>query len=111
VMVGRAALGQPWLVGRISAALADGRDPGDPPARDRAEAALEHYHYLLDAFGERAGLKHARKHLAAYADGARSAGHAIPQGVREAIVRSDNPREVTGLLRDVFSAPQRKEAA
>jgi tRNA-dihydrouridine synthase B len=111
VMVGRAALGQPWLVGRISQALATGRDPGDPPAFERAAAALAHYAYLLEAFGERAGLRHARKHLAAYADTACSTGLAVPGAARDAIVRSDDPRTVTALLRDIFAAPPCKEAA
>lgn len=106
VMIGRAALGQPWLVGRIAAALATGADPGDPPAAERAAAALAHYAYLLEALGERAGLRHARKHLAAYAEVARCGAP-----LRAAIVRSEDPREVTALLAEIFALPDYKEAA
>jgi nifR3 family TIM-barrel protein len=71
VMVGRAALGKAWLPGAIGAALVDGaseiRIPG---ARQRAELAIAHYEGLLTAMGVESGLRHARKHLAAYADDA-----------------------------------------
>lgn len=70
VMVGRAAVGRPWLIGRLAAHL----DGTRPPALDehgKAELALEHLEGLMEAMGSRTGLKHARKHLAAYADHAR----------------------------------------
>ena len=75
VMIGRAALGRPWLVGEIAAGLA-GLPFEAPTNAQRAEAALEHYEGLLALFGERGGLRHARKHLAAYADLARPQGGA-----------------------------------
>jgi len=67
VMVGRAAVGAPWLVGALSRALDDG-GPLRPPRRaEQREAALEHLDWLVGKLGGRAGLRHARKHLSAYA--------------------------------------------
>ena len=74
VMIGRAAVGRPWLVGQIAArarrqdACASRRDA------EKTEAAIEHYEGLLSLFGREVGVRHARKHLAAYADAAREAG-------------------------------------
>ena len=67
-MIGRAALGQPWLVGDIAVFSEQGRRAARAvPAAVRRDAALEHYRSSARIFGETQGLRHARKHLAAYA--------------------------------------------
>ncbi|HEY8565286.1 MAG TPA: tRNA dihydrouridine synthase DusB [Beijerinckiaceae bacterium] len=109
VMIGRAAVGRPWLVGEIAAALA-GRTWRPPTLVERGEAAVEHYELLLHLFGREAGLRHARKHLAAYADHAAAAGAGLPGAERLALVTSDDPRQVTTLLRRAF-APRLADAA
>ena len=68
VMIGRAAVGAPWLVGALSRALDEGGVAQEPSVNERREAALEHFDWLVDKLGTRTGLRHARKHLAAYAD-------------------------------------------
>ena len=68
LMVGRAAIGAPWLAGQISQALASGAPLRQPRLAARREAALEHFETLLGLFGAYAGLRHARKHLSAYAE-------------------------------------------
>jgi nifR3 family TIM-barrel protein len=68
VMIGRAAVGAPWLVGALSRALDEGGPVREPSREERGEAALEHLDWLVGKLGARAGLRHARKHLAAYAD-------------------------------------------
>jgi nifR3 family TIM-barrel protein len=62
VMVGRGSLGQPWLVGRIAAALADRTLPPEPDSRARIALAREHLEALVTARGDQ-GLLIARKHL------------------------------------------------
>ena len=99
VMVGRAALGQPWLVGRIAGYLRTGVAPPLPHASARLEAALEHYRAILALFGADKGLRHARKHLAAYAE------HALAERsptLRSRLVTTTDPRDVPGLLSQVF---------
>lgn len=109
VMIGRAAMGQPWIVGEIAAGLA-GRGWVAPSPVVKAAAAVEHYEGLLSLYGREVGLRHARKHLAAYAEAAAADGHHVPPETRQALVTSTEPRQVVGLLQGVFDSPVRKAA-
>src|SRR4028118_988895 len=93
VMVGRSAVGRPWLVGQIGAALG-GRRIRDPAPNEMTAIAVEHYEGLLALYGEKVGVRHARKHLAAYADVALAAGFSISPAVRSALVTSEDPKAV-----------------
>ncbi len=109
VMIGRAALGRPWLVGDIARAL-DAVPGRTPDATERAGAALEHLDTLIDLMGALSGLRHARKHLAAYAD------HAIQPGEARAadrlrLVTTENPAEARALLASFFQAESAVAAA
>lgn len=101
VMIGRAAVGRPWLVGQVAAEL-DGRRPVEPSPAAKADVAVEHYEGLLALYGRAVGLRHARKHLAAYADDARRFGFALNPGERLRLVTSEDPDEVSALLRRLF---------
>ncbi len=111
VMVGRAAVGRPWIVGAVAAALA-GRPFAPPSATERLAAAIEHVEAILEALGPDKGLRHARKHLAAYAE---HAGPASParDALRRRLVTATEARDVAPLLRQVFLAEPmpRAEAA
>jgi tRNA-dihydrouridine synthase len=65
VLIGRAALGRPWLLGEVSTALA-GRAYRGPSAEMRRSAVLAHLAGSLETYGERLGVLNFRKHLAAY---------------------------------------------
>ena len=100
VMIGRAAIGRPWLVGALARGLAGVLET--PPTRQaRLDAADEHVESLLTTMGAEKGLRHARKHLSAYAAHA-GAGEAL----RLRLVTSDSPREVFGLLGAVFGVDE-----
>jgi len=101
VMVGRAAVGRPWLVGQIAAEL-QGRPVPEPSPRCKAEVAVEHYEALLGLLGRRTGTRHARKHLAAYADFAREAGYGLAPQQRNLLVTTEEPTVVVGLLRRLY---------
>ncbi|HLH10304.1 MAG TPA: tRNA dihydrouridine synthase DusB [Methylovirgula sp.] len=107
VMVGRAAVGRPWFVGEVARDLA-GRPKASPSAAERGSAALEHYRTLLSLFGMEQGLRHARKHLSAYALKSESPDAAA---LRDKLVRSENPREVESLLLHLFEIERPAEAA
>lgn len=109
VMIGRAAMGQPWLVGEIAAGLA-GVQHRSPDGPERAACAAEHYEALLVLYGTRIGTKHARKHLAAYADRAREAGFGLAEADRIELVTSMIPRRVLGLLCRLYDEPMRLAA-
>ncbi len=103
VMIGRAALGRPWCVGEIARSLAGEAAQTPAPAR-RLEGAVAHYETLLSTYGLRMGVRHARKHLAAYADDALGLGAAREEGarLRARIVVSDDPDEVVAILRKLY---------
>ncbi|MBF9232585.1 tRNA dihydrouridine synthase DusB [Microvirga alba] len=109
VMVGRSAVGRPWLVGQIGAAL-QGRFIPDPAPAEMAAIAIEHYDGLLSLYGEKVGIRHARKHLAAYADAAIASGFQVSPNVRSALVTSEVPATVIALLRAVYAELSREAA-
>ncbi|WP_244610617.1 tRNA dihydrouridine synthase DusB [Microvirga pakistanensis] len=109
VMIGRSAVGRPWIVGQIGAALRGETVPEPTPA-EKTELALEHYEGLLSLYGAKVGIRHARKHLAAYADVAAAAGFHVAAHVRSGLVTSDDPATVMSLLRSLYRH-QAREAA
>ncbi len=107
VMIGRAALGRAWLAGDIARALG-----GEPvlflTAATRAAAAIEHYQWLISAMGSESGVRHARKHIAAYLDDAApSSGFAA---TRQAALTSADPDFVVQALEAAFCDADRKAA-
>ncbi len=108
VMVGRSAMGRPWFVGDIAHYLLQGEVRAEPPLSVRRDAALEHYDSLLKIFGEEQGLRHARKHLAAYAQwsGARD-----PASLRRRLVTAERSSAVKSMLAEVFESSLQEEAA
>ena len=109
VMVGRGAVGRPWMVGAVAAALR-GEAPAEPTLAARGEAALEHYDALLSLFGPAHGNRHARKHLVAYADHrlgeiAEAAGRAAVLSLRAAMATSDDHRATGRALAALFAVP------
>ncbi len=108
VMIGRAAVGRPWLVGDIAHFLATGVARAEPSLAARKDAALEHYETLLETYGVAHGLRHARKHLAAYAQGLGGSVHPL---VRQRLVTSEDPRIVKATLAAIFETDVLREAA
>ena len=106
VMIGRAAVGRPWLVGRVALELR-GRAAVEPSPAQKRDAAIEHLDSLMSRMGVRAGIRHARKHLAAYADHASNSADDISispgrRSDRLRLVTSDDPAEVSRLMASFF---------
>jgi nifR3 family TIM-barrel protein len=106
VMIGRAAIGAPWIVGAIARALQTGAPFVEPSLEERRDAALSHLDSLLLGLGRRAGLRHARKHLAAYAHKAGAA-----PAIRFALVTTEDADCATTLLARAFEGAEGREAA
>jgi tRNA-dihydrouridine synthase B len=106
VMIGRAAVGAPWLVGALSRALDEGGSAREPSQEERRDVALEHLDWLVGKLGPRAGLRHARKHLAAYADQA-----GTEATLRRALVTSEDVIEARRLLARAFDGGWVRQAA
>ncbi len=99
VMIGRAALGRPWFVGDVGHFLATGQVRAPLGLAERLAASLEHYQTILSLFGIRQGVRHARKHLAAYAHWS---GAADAADIGQRLVTSEYPVEVEALLAACF---------
>jgi nifR3 family TIM-barrel protein len=69
VMVGRAAMGYPWIFREINHYLATGQELPPPNLADRIEIILEHARMLIDNFGEPRAMLKMRHHVAWYAKG------------------------------------------
>ena len=110
VMVGRAALGRPWLVGAIGAELA-GRPLPNLALTQKLAIAREHYEGLLSLMGQAHGVRHARKHLAAYADEAVASGASPDPDLRRILLTSDQPRQVIDALTRLFLHDDSRAAA
>jgi nifR3 family TIM-barrel protein len=94
VMVGRASMGAPWLVGRLQAVLNGAPDPGEPTSYERLTLARDHLQMLLAEKGEH-GLMIARKHLSWTCIGFPGA----PQ-LRHALMRAATAEATQSLLEE-----------
>ena len=73
VMVGRGALGRPWLFGQIADLLSGGVPCPDPPMEERMAVMLRQVELMIAYKGERVALREARKHCGWYMAGIRGA--------------------------------------
>ncbi len=63
LMIGRAALGRPWIFGEIAHFLASGELPAPPPTLAVRAWLLEHLEDHYGLYGEALGVRTARKHI------------------------------------------------
>jgi tRNA-dihydrouridine synthase len=108
VMLGRATLGNPWLVGQLRA-LMEGREPeATPDAPDRLRFAVHHYETMVAEWGEPRAVPQMRKHLGYYLKGFPGAS-----ALRERLMRTETAAETLGIVRDTIAsleAPARELA-
>ena len=72
VMVGRGALGRPWVFQQISAYIKTGSIIPEPPITQRMIIMLKHIDKICEYRGERIGIREARKHALWYTKGIRN---------------------------------------
>ena len=73
VMVGRGALGRPWVFSQIEAFLKHEAILPEPPISERMLVMLRHVKLICEYKGERVAMLEARKHAAWYMKGIRGA--------------------------------------
>ena len=73
VMVGRGALGRPWLFAQIWTYLTDGSILPDPPLEERMAVMMRHIRLAAELKGEYTALRESRKHIAWYLKGVKGA--------------------------------------
>jgi tRNA-dihydrouridine synthase B len=96
VMIGRAAIGNPWMLRDIGHYLRTGDLLPPPPLSERVDTALEHVCDLAKTIGENRAVCHLRGQIPHYIKGFRGASEA-----REHIVRAVTIQEVEAILRRV----------
>lgn len=111
VMVGRGALGRPWLASTIEGALA-GHEIPQPAAAERAAIVLDHLGASIRFYGGPLGLRMFRKHLAAYIDHAPwPAASDERRAARARLCRLETAREIESALFALWDcAPERLAA-
>ncbi|HXM06320.1 MAG TPA: tRNA-dihydrouridine synthase, partial [Candidatus Acidoferrum sp.] len=102
IMIGRAALGNPWLIAQIRD-LMEGRPARPlPAAPDRLRYCLVHYRAMVDEWGESRAVPQMRKHVALYLKGMPGAA-----ALRERIMHLDRAADA---IESIEAAIERLEA-
>ena len=100
VMVGRGAMGNPWLF-KQAEALLDGKDaPPLPPVRERAMTAMRQIELASEYKGERVACLEARKHYAWYLRGVPHSGYFKAQ-ISKAETLLDLRKITDGICREL----------
>ncbi len=99
LMVGRGIIGKPWLISQISAYLNNEKQPEIPKGQKLIEIVAIHYNEILSFYGDKLGVKVARKHLKRYLD-----IFALPKKLLDEFLIEDCPKEV---IRKLFDLPER----
>lgn len=73
VMIGRGALGAPWVFEQINAFMSEGKILPEPSVREKMEIMTEHIKKLCEYKGDYVGIREARKHAGWYIKGMRGA--------------------------------------
>ena len=99
IMIGRAAIGYPWIFNEIKHYFATGELLPSPTIADRVEAAKNHLLWSVEWKGERQGVVEMRRHYANYFKG-------IPnfKEHRHKLVTLDASQEVVKALDNVLEA-------
>jgi nifR3 family TIM-barrel protein len=96
VMIGRGAYGRPWITAQVGHFLTTGERLAEPSLAAQKAIVLRHYHAMLAHFGNEAGMRLARKHLAWYSRGLRGSAE-----FRTTVMRLPSIPEVLTLI-DTF---------
>lgn len=69
VMIGRGALGNPWIFSRTNHFLKHGELLPEPTIEEKIGICMEHAELSVSQFGEKRGIRKMRKHMAWYTSG------------------------------------------
>ncbi|WP_078378359.1 tRNA dihydrouridine synthase DusB [Sutcliffiella halmapala] len=106
VMIGRAALGNPWMIYRTVQYLETGKLVGEPSVREKMDVCKLHLDRLIDLKGETVAVREMRKHAAWYLKGIR--GNAkVRNGINECNTRQD----LASLIDNLVEEKEQMEAA
>ena len=97
IMIGRAAMGAPWIFRSVYNYLSGNPDNGIPEPEERGRLALRHLQYLVELYGENKACLHIRRIACCYARG-------LPQAkeFRRRVVKVTVPQEAAAIIREYF---------
>ncbi|KAA9003624.1 tRNA dihydrouridine synthase DusB [Paenibacillus spiritus] len=95
VMIGRGALGNPWMLYRTVQYLSTGELLPDPSPQEKIEVAILHMDRLIALKGEAVAVREMRKHLAWYLKGLKGAAR-----VKDLIMEETKRDEMVRILSD-----------
>ena len=96
IMIGRGAMGNPWLFRQINAYLTDTRVLPEPGIHERMAVMLRHIDRTIQYKGERTAMMEARHHAAYYTKGLRGGA-----GVRRRICQMSHFEELAKLAAEI----------
>jgi len=96
IMIGRAAIGYPWIFREIKHFVETGNRRADPTIEERVEVARKHLIKSMEWKGPIAGINEMRRHYANYLRG-------LPniKEYRNKLVRITDPKEVEAILDEI----------
>lgn len=95
IMIGRAALGNPWIFGQIRSWLEEGRRLAPPSPSDRVAMCIRHMNLLKELKGDHVAALEMRRHAAWYIKGLPGAAE-----VRKQLVAAKSCAEMAAYLSD-----------
>lgn len=93
VMVGRAVMGNPWMIRSLNARMLGQPEPPAPTVEERLTVCAQHLALELEEMGERTGLNRMRKQFAWYLNGSLKTRPLVDR-----MVRIPSPAEAFELL-------------
>jgi len=105
VMIGRAALGNPWMIYRTVQYLETGKLMDEPTVREKMDVCILHLDRLIALKNENIAVREMRKHAAWYLKGVPGNGL-----VRNAINECNTRDELVGLLDGLATGAEDKKS-
>ncbi|PSL42283.1 tRNA-U20-dihydrouridine synthase [Salsuginibacillus halophilus] len=105
VMIGRAALGNPWMLYNTIHYLETGELKGEPTVREKMDVCMVHMDRLINLKGENVAVREMRKHAAWYLKGVRKSS-----SLRDEINQLNTRNEVEHAVYNFVEEVEAREA-
>jgi len=107
VMIGRSAMGQPWLLGEVAAHLQGRHDWQAPTLSEKFESLIEQIEDSMSLYGTTLGLRIVRKHISASVDClANDWTEDERRSIRAAACRFNEPGPLIDFLTRIYQSPR-----
>lgn len=98
IMIGRGAMGNPWIFNMIKEYRATGKESKKPTVEDAVDMMLYHARSLIDFKGEHIGVKEMRKHVAWY-----TTGYPLATKLRKRVNEANTYEDLEKLLNEYLN--------